>query len=142
MRKDDSLSNEIDNNIQNRIRLIKEEIFNTKYAIQWAKFNLINRLLLRKLELNAREQFFKKAEASTMLIEEMLEFTDVSMLHNETDLIYIIKVPQITKEHSQNLVVRPIIRENIILNLEFKDIFQNQNLIFGINNNCNNCKKL
>jgi len=41
IRKDSYINTEIPFNLQNQIRIAKEEIINVKYAIQWAKLNVI-----------------------------------------------------------------------------------------------------
>jgi len=46
------LSDELAISFQNQVRLIKEEVVNIKYAIQWAKLNMINTFLLSEKEIN------------------------------------------------------------------------------------------
>lgn len=48
IRKDNFLITDVIINIQTRIRLIKDEITNIKYALQWAQNNVINSVLLDK----------------------------------------------------------------------------------------------
>lgn len=42
--------------------------------------------------------------------EEMLEFSDVSILHNGTTLIYLIKIPNLETTTFQNYMIKPIIQ--------------------------------
>jgi len=46
------LSDELAISFQNLVRLIKEDVVNIKYAIQWAKLNMINTFLLSEKEIN------------------------------------------------------------------------------------------
>lgn len=89
IKKNNNFNNEIATSLQNQVRLIKEEIVNIKYAIQWAKINVINTLLLNEFELNEVNKIFQKNNNTSLSIEEMQEFVDVSVLHNKTAIIYI-----------------------------------------------------
>jgi len=40
--------------------LIKEKVINIKYAIQWAKLNLINTFLLGEKEIHEIDKIFKE----------------------------------------------------------------------------------
>jgi len=60
IKKDNNFNNKIATSLQNQVRLIKEEIVNIKYTIQWAKINVINTLLLNEFELNEVNKIFQK----------------------------------------------------------------------------------
>ena len=87
IRKDNFILKEDIEILTNKIRLAKEAIINIKYAIQWAKYNIIKSYLLNKKEKNTP---FNN-------IENALELSKISILSNNTNILYIIKMP-ITSE--------------------------------------------
>lgn len=42
----------------------------------------------------------------------MLEFSDVSILHNKTTLLYVVKIPNLEETECQNYLIKPIIKKN------------------------------
>lgn len=74
----------------------------------------------------------------TLTTEEMLEFSDVSILNNGTTLIYLIKIPNLETTTFQNYIIKPIIKSNSIVNLPANEIFENKskNTMFGIRGQC------
>lgn len=142
IKKDSEFNNEVAINLQIHARLIKEEIINIKYAVQWAKINVINTFLLDESELENVFTQFKNANTPLNSIEEMMEFADVSVLHNKTTMLYIVKIPIVQQENFNNLIIRPVVKNNKIVNLKFNEIFQNQDQILGINKNCKSINKL
>lgn len=48
IKTDNEILDETANIIQNKVRILKEELINIKYAIQWAKHGIINSLLLNQ----------------------------------------------------------------------------------------------
>jgi len=140
IKRDSLLSNELAISFQNQVRLIKEEVVNIKYAIQWAKLNMINTFLLSENEINIINNQFKNGHMPPLTTEEMLEFSDVSILHNGTTLIYLIKIPNLETTTFQNYVIKPIIKSNNIVNLPASEIFENKNKkeMFGVKGQCKN----
>lgn len=136
IKKDNNFNNEIATSLQNQVRLIKEEIVNIKYAIQWAKINVINTLLLNEFELNEVNKIFQKNNITSLSIEEMLEFVDVSVLHNKTAIIYIIKIPELDPTTYQDMLIKPVIKNNSIVHLETNEIFIAQKEIINVPKNC------
>lgn len=49
IKREGFFNNEIATSLQNQVRLMKEEKVNIKFAIQWAKLNIINTLLLNEI---------------------------------------------------------------------------------------------
>lgn len=70
----------------------------------------------------------------------MLEFSDVSMLHNKTlkTLIYLVKIPNLSKRKSKNIIVKPVFK-NLIIHIENKSFFH---LNTEIDERKQNCKEL
>lgn len=136
IKRDDSFNNEIATSLQNQVRLMKEEIVNVKYAIQWAKLNIINTLLLNEIEIAEVRNIFHKGNLTFLSVEEMLEFVDVSVLHNKTSIIYIVKIPELETTTYKNLLIKPVIKNHSIVQLESNEIFQHKEQMFKIPTNC------
>lgn len=128
--------------MQNQIWLVKEEIINVKYAIQWAKLNVINTFLLNEKEIFEIDKIFKESNMPLLSIEEMLEFSDVTILNNKTTILYIIKVPNLEKTIYENTLIKPIIKKNTIVNIKFQEIFFNNGNMFGIKSKCKTYHKI
>jgi len=136
IQNDNRFSNEIASNLQNQVRLIKEEIGNIKFAIQWAKINVINTLLLNKFELIEINKIFQRNNISSFSVEEMLEFVDVSVLQNKTTIIYMIKIPELEPCNYENLVIKPVIKNQSVVHLDINEIFKSNNKILALPKNC------
>jgi len=93
IRKDSTLKDELAIGLQNQIRLVKEEIVIIKFAIQWARLGVMNTFLLNEFELKEIDSLLKinNMPTSVLTVEEMLKLSDVSVLHNGTTILYVIK---------------------------------------------------
>lgn len=136
IKKDNKIIDEIAINTQQRLRLLKEEIVNIKFAIQWAKVNMINTMLLNKNELKLAIETLNKENIPFKTIEEAMEFADVAVMSNERKLLYVIKIPLTLIQTYKNLIIRPVKKGNLVPQLVYKEILVNSNEIFGINNEC------
>lgn len=123
--------------LQNKIRLVKEEIINIKYAIHWAKHGMINSILLNKNEIKLAIDTLSKESVPFTSVEEALDFSEAKMLSNETTLLYVIKIPLTSNKTYNKLILRPVKQRDSIINLPFNEILKsNNNEIFGIQNRC------
>lgn len=136
IRKDNFILNENIEILSNKIRLAKEGIINVKHAIQWAKYNIINSYLLNKKEMNFVINQLKKENMPFNNIEEALELSNINVLSNNTNILYIIKIPITSEILYKKLIVKPIIKNNTIINLNFTEIFLNENETYAIKENC------
>ncbi len=137
IRKDEDNITEIIINLQNRIRLIKEELINIRYAIQWAKENIINSVILSKEELELSINKLKEDEIPFKSAEEALELSKVNVLNNEMKILYMVKIPLTIKEPFKKIIIRPVKREdNTVIKIEYKEILKGKNSILGIKNEC------
>lgn len=116
--------------------MIKEEINNVRHAIQWAKIDIINSVLLSADELAIIHDIFKDQDLTPLSIEEMLEFSHVSVLHNNTVLVYLIKTPILEKENFQHVIVRPVVKNNKIIHFNSNNFFIKDNQIYEIPTSC------
>jgi len=107
IRKDSKYVDELALIIQNRLRLVKEEILNIKYAIQWAKNGVINTVLFNKNEIQKATETIVNDRLPFETIEEALECANVKILANKTTLFYVTVIPLTTKENYHELLIKP-----------------------------------
>ncbi|XP_049311122.1 uncharacterized protein LOC125778299 [Bactrocera dorsalis] len=139
IRKDVLLENEIVINLQNRVRLIKDELINIQNGIEWAKLGIVNPSILDKKEIEIALSKIREENIMFVSPEDALQFAKVSVLYSTNKkIIYLIKVPLTKKETYENIILRPVKKENSIINLEFKRILKNGKTIYGIVNDCEN----
>lgn len=139
-----NINNQIKNNnvieteiiitLQTKIRLIKNEIINIKYALQNVKLNIVNSMLLSKQETNIIINIIKENNIHVQNIEEILEISKISVLYNDLSLLYIIKIPITTHDTYTNFLLKPVKKTNKIVKIQFNDIIRNKNEILGIKN--------
>lgn len=96
--KNSHLNNEIALTLQNRIRLIKEQLINIHYAIQWAKSGVINSIILDKLEIKLALEKLSKEKMPFASNEEAMEYATVNVLHKNSIILYVIKIPTTNEE--------------------------------------------
>lgn len=142
IKKDDTVINENIEILRNKIRLAKEAIINVKYAIQWAKLNVINSFLLNKKEMTMTINKLKEENMPFNNIEEALELASINILSNDTNLLYVIKIPITNSILYNNIIVKPVIRNDSIINLDFEQMFISKNEIYAINSNCKSYNKI
>lgn len=94
------------------MKLIKKELNNIRYAIQWETLVIINSLLLNEVKLNEFIEIFESSNMPPMSKEEMLEFSDISIFHNTRTPLYIAKIPHFDKIKYQNILLKPICKNN------------------------------
>ena len=127
---------------QNKLRLIKEELINVKYAILWAKSNVVNSILLNKSETKTIFEELNKENIPFKNIDEALEYATIDVLINKTNLLYIVKVPLTTIENYTNMFIKAVKKENIVINLKYKEYLKYDNKLYGIQNKCKEYNKL
>lgn len=144
IRKDSTLKDELAIRLQNQIRLVKEEIVNIKFAIQWARLGVMNTFLLNEFELKEIDSLLKinNMPTSALTVEEMLKLSDVSVLHNGTTILYVIKIPILKPTNFLNYQIRPVKKNNNIINLPAKEIFKFKDEMYGINAFCKSSNSL
>uniref|UniRef100_W8ARF0 Retrovirus-related Env polyprotein from transposon gypsy n=2 Tax=Ceratitis capitata TaxID=7213 RepID=W8ARF0_CERCA len=142
IKNDNMIANEIALNLQNRLRLIKEEIINIKYAIQWARLGIVNTIILNKKEIETFVKEFNKENMPFNTVEEALELADINVLSNSTTILYILKIPLTTREVYNNYIIKSVIRNDVMINLKFNNVLKNKNTIYGIKNQCKKYNKV
>lgn len=138
IKKSNNIEIEVLLNLQTKIRLIKEEIINIKYALQYAKLNILNSMLLNKEEIKIALEDFKNDNIPFKTIEEVLELSKIAVLYNNLNLLYIIKIPITTATIYENILLRPVKRSNKIVKLPFDEIIKFKNETYGVKTKSNN----
>lgn len=147
IKKDSSIVREDIEIIRNKIRIIKESIINIKYAIQWAKNNIINSFLLNKAEMHLTISQLEKENMPFDNIEEALELANVNVLTNYSNILYVIKIPVTKFDIYENMIIRPVIKNNSVIHLNYKEILYHGDEMYSVKEKCkihNNikiCKK-
>lgn len=134
IKKDNDVGIEVMLNLQTKIRLIKEEIVNIKYALQYAKSNILNSMLLNKKEIKVALERIKTDNIPFHTIEEVLELSEISVLYNDLNLLYIIKIPITTKTIYETILIKPVKTANKIVNIQFNEIIRHKDEYYGIRN--------
>lgn len=139
IRKDVYLEKEIVINLQNKIRLVKEELMNIEHAILWARLNIVNPNLLSKKEIKIAMKTLIEENINFSSPEEALEFSKVSIINNnKKEIFYLIKIPLTKHEIYKHMVIRPVKRNNKVIHLDFKEILTNKKEMFAIKEKCKN----
>lgn len=128
--------NEAALSMQIKLRFIKEELTNIKFAIQWAKQNIINSFLLNKKEIKIALEKITDDNILFTSIEEALKFANIKVLYNQRKILYIIVIPLTSKEQFDNVIIKPVKRNNRIISTKFNEIMKNNHKIFGIKSEC------
>lgn len=138
VRKNVYLENEIVINLQNRIRLVKEELINIENGIEWAKIGIVNPLILNKKEIEVAMKKIEEEHIPFVNPEEALQFAKVSVLYNNNNnkIFYMVKVPLTKKEMYENVILRPVKKKIYVIKLEFLEILKNKKTIYAIKEKC------
>jgi len=111
-------------------------MINVKYAIQWAKSNIVNTMIFDQNEII---ETITKLERNNLLFtsyEEALKISDIRVLYNNNTILYVIKVPISNGENFDTWKLKPVKKKNEIINLNFENIIMNNENIYGIKNKC------
>ncbi|XP_049301957.1 uncharacterized protein LOC125775416 [Bactrocera dorsalis] len=143
IKKDEDTITEIMINLQNRIRLIKEELINIKHAIQWAKQNIINSILLSIDEVKFSINKLKEEQMPFKTAEEALKFSKINVLSKDMTILYMIIIPLTFYETFKKIIIRPVKKEiNYVMKTDYKEILKGKNKIYGIKNECENFNEI
>lgn len=124
--------------IQYKLKLIKEEITNIKYAVHWAKLGIINPILLSQDEIKILTNILDTDHLPYTSTEEALDFSETKIITNGSCLFYIIRIPLTNENIYDNLMIKPIKTNNYVNQIEYNNILISKNEIYGIVKNCYN----
>lgn len=134
--RENLVTDQLISSIQYKLRLIKEEIVNIKYAVHWAKAGIINSFVLSDKEIKVATEILDKENLPFATISEALDFANVKVISNSSCLLYIVYIPMTASETYVKLQIKPVKRNGRINEIAFKEILQNKNKIYGIKKNC------
>ncbi|XP_075150854.1 uncharacterized protein LOC142224962 [Haematobia irritans] len=136
IKKSNKLINEAAISLQIKLRFVKEELINIRYAIEWAKQNVINSVLLNKEEIKKTLSKLVEDKFSFSSVEQALELSNVKVLYNKKKIMYVIVVPLMSNKVYTDVILKPVKRNGKIVNVKYKEIMKNNNEIYGILNAC------
>lgn len=126
----------IEETVTNKLRIIKEEIVNIDYALQWAKVGVINSFILSEKEIDEAKTFLDSEKFPYNNVEEALGFATVKIATNGSSIIYVISLPAVTDKNCKKLLIKPIKKNNTIIKIEYENLIRCKTKIFGIKENC------
>lgn len=65
----------------------------------------------------------------------MLEFVDVTVLHNKNTIAYISKIPELESTYYETILLKPVVRNKTIVHLENNEIFAFRDKIYCVPKN-------
>lgn len=132
----------VEDSIRNRINIIKTDIVNIEYALQWAKVGVINSFILSEKEINEAEEFLDQEEFPYRNLEEALGFASIKIATDQSSLIYIINLPAIDRTNCEKLLIKPVKQNEMIIKINSENVIKCNNKIFQIKNDCIQFNKL
>ena len=136
IKKDDNFNDRIALSIQYKLKLIKEELINIRYAIHWAKSGIISSMILTKSEVKLATDILENEKLPYSTPEEALDFAEVKIITSQFCLFYIVYIPLTTDEMFEKLLLKPIKRHHVINSITSNEILRNNENMFGIVKDC------
>lgn len=133
---DRTINNEILTTLQYKIKLVKEELRNINYAIHWSKLGIINSLILSNKEINLALKTLKEENFPFSSIEEAMNFAEIKIMTNSTSILYIVNIPVTDHKTYQKILLKPVKRNNIVIEITHENVIKHNNAIFGIKDKC------
>lgn len=127
---------------QYKLKLIKEELVNIRYAVNFAKSGTINTMMLTPKEIEVALNVLDKEKLPYSTPEEALAFSKVKVISNDLTLLYIVNVPITSEETFAKILVKPVKKGNAIIEIFSKFILKNEKKIYSIVKECNNINRL
>lgn len=138
IQNDKNYENELISSLQYKIKLIKEDLTNIKYAIHWAKNGVINTMMLTTDEINLATKTLDLEDLPYSTPEEALDFAKVKIITNRISLLYIINIPITKRQTYSKFLIKPVKKHNTIIETP-KSIISDRNFneIYTIVEECN-----
>lgn len=122
--------------VKYKIEIIKEELNNINMAIHLAKSNIVNTFIISEIEIAQIEKVFLEEDIPFKNIEEAFNFADIKIACNNNSLIYVIVIPKTLNVNCRTLTLKPVKKNNFIVNTEFEKIVKCNKEIYGVKNEC------
>lgn len=119
----------------NKLSLLKDEVEAIVMAYQLAKNGIVHTALLNKVEI---KNIISQTETLPFLNEiEAIENATPQMLLKNSTLIYVILLPQTQSTIYNNILIKPTVRNNKRIRMQFSHVLLSESNIYGIMNKCN-----
>lgn len=128
--------------ITNKLRLLKEEIVNVEYALQWSKVGVINSFILSEREMSEVKQFLDQEKFPYTDLEQALSFATIKIATDYRAIIYIVNLPAIDNKICEKLLIKPIKKGNKIVKINTENIIRCSKEIYELRENCKEYNKL
>ncbi|XP_061394302.1 uncharacterized protein LOC133333398 [Musca vetustissima] len=125
-----------------RLEIVKEEIFNVEFAIEWAKAGVINSFIFSKVEIDLLQKIFNNSEIPFNSVDELLKFAKIKVASDSESLIYIVSIPTTNNENCNCNILKPVKFANSIYKIKFNKILICKNNLLGIKNKCDSYENL
>lgn len=112
---DKNYENDFITSLQYKIKLIKEDLTNIKYAIHWAKNGIVNTMMLTSDEIKLATNTLDLEDLPYSTPEEALDFAKVKIITNRISLLYIINIPITKRQTYSKFLIKPVKRYNTII---------------------------
>ena len=136
IKSNEQIKKDLSKELERKLKVMKEEIVNVDYAIQWAKAGIINSFILSDLELRITKEFFDEQNMIYVNLLEAIEYGDVKIVSNALTLIYIISLPKTNEENCKNLLVKAVRKNNSIIKIPNNNIIVCKNDVLEIISKC------
>lgn len=134
---------EIEQSIYFRLNIIKDEIVNIEYALQWAKAGIANSFILSEEDLSEIKMSINFENFPYGNIEQALEFAQIKIARKNSTIIYILSLPIINELLCEKLLIKPIKKHNTITKISNENIIQCKNKkLYEIVKNCKEFNEL
>lgn len=132
----DALKTEIIKNVERKLKIIKEELTNINYSIQWAKSGIINSFIFSGYELSVTRKLFEDQNFPYSNLIEALEFGEIKISMNQTTLIYVVNLPRTEKETCRKLFIKPVKQNEKTIKLNNENFIMCNNSVIEIKKPC------
>lgn len=132
----------VEETIINKVKILKEEVTNIEYAMQWAKVGVINSFILSEKEIFETKRFLDSEQFPYENLEEALWFADIKVATNESTILYIISLPAIDQKVCEKYLLKPVKINQTIVKIESENILKCNKEIYKVQEECNQFNKL
>lgn len=128
--------------IASKIKIIKEEINNIEYALEWAKVGVVNSFLLSEKEIEEVRKFLDSEKFPYSSLEEALGFADIRIATSDATLIYIVNLPAINNITCEKLLIKAVKKDKKIIKLNTENYIKCKDELYEIKEKCNQVNDL
>ncbi|XP_060648628.1 uncharacterized protein LOC132786186 [Drosophila nasuta] len=119
-----------------KIQIFKDELYNLIHAIEWAKTNTINSIILSELEISKIEQILENEKIMFVNVEELLEFAKLKIASNGKEMLYMVSIPLLGNQLCTAMKIKPTKKDNVINVIKYENIIKCNNALYAQKNDC------